>query len=173
MESGCSAKCVDQAIIINHIKTATMEISNTIVGVLGVISIVDLLRLLIFRRKDGRQKDADAAKTELEVARETNNILKEENERLQQSNKDKDAIIEEKNKEIAGHRATESCLFDDMCIHKGCRLRKPHQGKGQLWYEQYREDPALGADYESIDTLLKRDRAKRLAENQQKSTEEE
>ena len=149
-----------------------MEFSNTIVGVLGVISVVDLLRLLVFRRKDGRQKDADAAKTELEVARETNNILKEENERLQVQLRERDASLEEKNREIANHRAIESCLFDDMCIHKGCRIRKPHQGKGQLWYEQYREDPALGADYDSIDTLLKRDRAKRLADNQQKPDEE-
>ena len=149
-----------------------MEFSNTIVGVLGVISVVDLLRLLVFRRKDGRQKDADAAKTELEVARETNNILKEENERLQVQLRERDASLEEKNREIANHRAIESCLFDDMCIHKGCRIRMPHQGKGQLWYEQYREDPALGADYDSIDTLLKRDRAKRLADNQQKPDEE-
>ena len=141
------------------------SIPNTIIGVLGVISVVDLLRLLIFRRKDGRQKDADAAKTELEVARATNEMLTQEIERMQQLCREKDAAIEEKSKEIADLRATASCLFDDMCVHKGCRIRKPHQGKGRLWYEQYKDDPALGADYESIDTLIKRDRAKRLAEN--------
>lgn len=141
------------------------NIPNAIIGVLGVISVVDLLRLLIFRRKDGRQKDADASKTELEVARATNEMLTQENERLQQLCREKDATIEEKSQEIANLRATASCLFDDMCVHKGCRIRKPHQGKGRLWYEQYKDDPALGADYESIDTLIKRDRAKRLAEN--------
>ena len=134
---------------------------------LGIIAVIDFGRLLFFKQEK-RQKNADAAKVELETARDANTMLKEqlhdsrtESARKDEIIKEKDALIEEKSKQIAALHGTMSALFDDMCIHKGCTLRKPHQGQGAQWYEKYREDPALGADYTPINTLLKLDRASR------------
>lgn len=149
-----------------------MDWTTVTIGVLGTISLVDLLRVLLFRKSDRREKEAEANKTELEVARAANEILSQQLATSQETIRGKDEIIakkddllEEKNKTIDELNSVITALFDDMCVHKGCRLRKPHQGRGKQWYEQYKDDPSLGCDYTSIDTLLKHDREMRNGAN--------
>lgn len=136
---------------------------DIILAIIGVITLADLLKFF-FIKQDRKEKDVKNKDAEIETLRHTNELLTQQLDRSAATIEKKDAEIAKLTDEKARLMATQSCLFDDMCIHKGCRIRKPHQGKGALWYENYRNDPALGADYDSIDTLLKRDRAKRLAE---------
>ncbi len=143
-----------------------------ILAILGIIGAVDLIRLF-FVKQDRKQKEADTHQTnaetgnkELETAREANRLLSEQLERSHETIK---SLTEENNalhEEKADLLATQACLFDDMCIHKGCSLRKPHPGQGRAWYNKYREDPSLGADYLSIHTLLKQERAARSAKEE-------
>ena len=137
-----------------------MDLTQILVAIIGVIGGIDLLRLL-FVKQDRKKKEVETVNEELEVARHANELLAEQLKRSHTTITEQSKTIDEKNEIIANQRATITALFDDMCIHKGCRLRKPHQGQGQLWYEKYREDPALGADYLSIDTLVKQERARR------------
>lgn len=134
--------------------------------IFGAVGGLDFLRLLFFGKTEKSNK-------ELETAREANKLLSEQLERSHETIKE---LTEENNglhDDKAALLETQACLFDDMCVHKGCRLRKPHPGQGRTWYNNYRQDPALGADYLSIDTLMKQERAARKnAESEDESTKE-
>lgn len=145
-----------------------MDWTSIILAIFGCVGTVDLLRLL-FVKQDRKAKDVGNNNAELEIARAANKLLSEQLDKALEINRQKDAIIaekddllEKKNLQIAKQTSTITALFDDMCVHKGCRVRKPHQGQGSTWYEKYAEDPNLGADYSSIDTLLKIERKNRL-----------
>lgn len=142
----------------------TMEWTSIIIAVFGIVGGVDLLRLL-FVKEERRQKEAEAGSTELDTARNANDLLAEQLQRSHETIGTQTGTIAELREENARLRSTITALFDDMCVHKGCRIRKPHQGQGQKWYEEYRDDPSLGCDYLSIDTLMKQDRERRNAEN--------
>lgn len=130
---------------------------------IAIVSIVTLEGVIqFFFIKVRKQKQVvENVDSQVSVAQHANDLLSKQLERSHETinnlNSEKSAL----QTEIGVLKATQSCLFDDMCIHKGCRIRKPHQGQGQLWYENYRNDPSVGADYYSIDTLIKMDRAKR------------
>lgn len=152
-----------------------MDLEKIILAVFGLLGGIDLLRLL-FIKQDRKKKDienekdsAEARDKELETARHANDLLVAQLNRANETIADKektikakDDLLEEKSQKIAKLVSTVTALFDDMCVHKGCRIRKPHQGQGALWYENYRNDPSLGADNLSIDTLIKQDRANRI-----------
>lgn len=134
--------------------------------IFGAVGGLDFLRLLFFGKTEKSNK-------ELETAREANKLLSEQLERSHETIKsltDENTRLHEEKAELL---ETQACLFDDMCVHKGCRLRKPHPGQGRTWYNNYRQDPALGADFLSIDTLMKQERAARKnAESEDESTKE-
>lgn len=143
-------------------------LSTIIVAILGAIGTIDLGRLIFF---NANKKKANAEAEGQEVAtvasavdtlKSTLDQLNQQIDKMQATNDKQEERIEALTKKNEDFRATITALFDDMCVHKGCRVRKPHQGRGSQWFEKYREDPALGADYDSIDTLLKKDRLKRL-----------
>ena len=147
-----------------------LDWTQIILGVFGLIGAIDLVRLL-FVKEDKKKKKLENTDAEVAVAQHANELLSAQLERGHETIKRKDEQIDELQREKAALLAAQSCLFDDMCIHKGCRVRKPHQGQGSQWYEKYREDPNLGADYTSIDTLLKIDRASRLKAERKAETE--
>ena len=137
-----------------------MDWTQIVLGILGLFAVGDLVRILFFR-EEKHDKQVETKDKEIETLRKTNDLLEQQVERSHETIM---KLTEENNKlhdEKAELLATQACLFDDMCIHKGCRLRKPHPGQGIKWYNKYREDPTLGADYLSIDTLMKKDRADR------------
>lgn len=137
-----------------------MDWTQIALAILGLLGAGDLVRILFFR-EEKHDKQVETKDKEIETLRKTNDLLEEQVERSHETIM---KLTEENNRlhdEKAELLATQACLFDDMCIHKGCRLRKPHPGQGLTWYKKYREDPALGADYLSIDTLMKQDRAER------------
>lgn len=148
-----------------------MDWTQILIAICGMVSLADLLRVIFFRKEDKHDKQAETKDKEIETLRKTNDLLEQQVERSHETimklTEENNALHDEK----ADLLATQACLFDDMCIHKGCRLRKPHPGQGMKWYKKYREDPALGADYLSIDTLMKQDRAGR--KNSEKQEEEE
>ena len=148
------------------------SIKDILMAIIGVITLADLLKFF-FIKQDRREKDISTKDKEITAVQHTNEILQQQLDRAAATIEKKDSEIIRLADERAELTAAQSCLFDDMCIHKGCRLRKPHQGKGSLWYQKYKDDPTQGADYESIDTLLKRDRAERAAREKGEKQEEE
>lgn len=120
---------------------------------------------LLFLRQNRKKANAEATSAEVGVLKSAIESIDQQLSKAHLLIREKDEIIEAKNARIDLLTSTISALYDDMCVHKGCRLRRPHQGQGAKWYEQYRDDPSLGCDYLSIDTLIKQERAKRLAEN--------
>lgn len=145
-----------------------MDWTSIIVAVAGILAAVDLTRFIfprLFRKEKeteikGKEKENESV--EVETLRKAIEILEQQLSSAHETIKD----YEERNRVLSDEngnlKATCTALFDDMCVHKACRVRKPHQGQGQRWYENYRDDPALGADYLSIETLLKKERLKRL-----------
>ena len=141
-------------------------------GVLtGAITLEGIIQFF-FIKVNKKHKQVENVDAEVAVAQHANELLSAQLERSHETIQRKDEQIDGLQKEKATLLAAQACLFDDMCIHKGCRVRKPHQGQGSLWYEKYREDPNLGADYTSIDTLIKQDRARRLKMEEDAAPEE-
>lgn len=138
-----------------------MDLTQIIVAAIGLITLEGVIQFF-FIKVNKKAKKIENVDAEVAVAQHANAMLSAQLERSHETIARKDEQIDALQAEKASLLATQACLFDDMCIHKGCRVRKPHQGQGSRWYEQYREDPNLGADYTSIDTLLKIDRASRL-----------
>ena len=135
------------------------QILITIIPLMTLEGIIQFFFIKV-KKKHQQIENVDA---EVAVAQHANEMLSQQLERSHETIARKDEQIDALQGEKAHLLAAQACLFDDMCIHKGCRVRKPHQGQGALWYEKYREDPNLGADYTSIDTLLKIERASRLS----------
>lgn len=147
-----------------------MEWTSIIVAVLGIVGGIDLLRLL-FIKEDRKKKNVENKDAEVQAAQHANDLLSKQLERSHETITSLNAENSTLHREKAELLATQSCLFDDMCVHKGCRLRKPHQGQGVMYYQSYRDDPSLGADYHSVDTLIKMDRAARF--KMEKAAEED
>lgn len=156
-----------------------MNWESILLGFLTFVGAIDLSRIFfprMFRRErkaeiEGKEKDNESV--EVETLRKAIETLDLQLKSTHETVKNYEARNRELSDENGRLKATVTALFDDMCIHKGCRVRKPHQGRGQQWYDQYREDPALGADYLSIETLLKQERLSRLAATKEQYNKQE
>lgn len=153
-----------------------MDWTQIVVALIGLLAGGGLMRLATLgstRRKANAQakgeelKNKDAAVAALEHAITALNSsmesLQSQVDRLMTADKEKDETIARKDAEIAEAEAAKAkylmrlqALYDDMCVHKGCKLRKPHQGMGGAWYESHSDDPNLGSDFLSVETLLRR-----------------
>lgn len=121
-------------------------------GIIGLFTIGSTKRKASAEAKGAELKND---KTVVESLEHTIDTLQEQIDRLMASNAAKDVIIEEKSQVISKYVTRLQSLYDDMCIHKGCKLRKPHQGMGGAWYETHADDPNLGCDFLSVETLLR------------------
>lgn len=128
---------------------------------------------VLFTLRAARKKakaDADKAKAEadnaaIEPLKQAINILNDQLKTANEAIAEKNSIIEQKTQHefILANKLT--ALYDDMCVHKGCKLRKPHQGQGQRWYEDHADDPSLGCDFTSVEWLLKMWRKRNSTDN--------
>ena len=145
-----------------------MDWTSIIVAVCGILAAIDLSRFIfprLFRREKEAEikgKERESESVEVETLKKAIETLSEQLRAAHEAIKDYEARNRALSDENGNLKATCTALFDDMCVHKGCKFRKPHQGQGSKWYEKYKEDPALGADYDSIDTLIRKERLARL-----------
>ena len=145
-----------------------MDWTAIIVAVCGILAAIDLSRLIfprLFKREKeaeikGKEKESESV--EVETLKKAIETLSEQLRAAHETIRDYESRNRSLSDENGDLKATCTALFDDMCVHKGCKFRKPHQGQGSKWYEKYKEDPALGADYDSIDTLIRKERLARL-----------
>jgi len=123
----------------------------------------------IFTLPAARKKaNAEADNAVVEPLKQAINIL---NEQLKNANKtiaEQNRIIVEKQQHEVDLSTKLTALYDDMCVHKGCKLRRPHQGQGQRWYEDHADDPSLGCDYLSVEWLLKKWRERNAQDSNEK-----
>lgn len=139
-----------------------MDWTAIITGILTFIAgggLVAIFTLPAIRKK----ANAEADNAVIEPLKQSINILNEQLKNANATIEEKNSIIEQKTQHelVLSNKLT--ALFDDMCVHKGCKLRKPHQGQGQRWYEDHKDDPSLGCDYLSVEWLLKQWRARNAA----------
>lgn len=102
-----------------------------------------------------RKAKAEAKSVEVENFQSVIHTLNDQLDKCNATIKEKDAALAVKEAEKSKYLMRLQSLYDDMCIHKGCKLRKPHQGMGGAWYEAHADDPNLGCDYFSVETLLR------------------
>ncbi len=145
-----------------------MDWNAIILAICGILAAIDLTRFMfprLFRREKEAEikgKEAESESIAVETLKKANEALSEQLRVAHETIRDYESRNRMLSDENGNLKATCTALFDDMCVHKGCKFRKPHQGQGSKWYEKYREDPALGADYDSIDTLIRKERLARL-----------
>ncbi len=110
----------------------------------------------IFTLRAARKKaNAEADNAAIEPLKQAISILNEQLKSANETIAAKDKQLEQKTQNEIALRNKLTALYDDMCVHKGCKLRKPHQGQGQRWYEEHADDPSLGCDFLSVEWLLK------------------
>ena len=135
-------------------------------GVAALLGCDVIIRLLFFRASkreatavaEGVEKQNEA--TAVETLKSTVAVLQSQLDYANEQNVKKDEAIARLNQDKATNMARLQALYDDMCVHKGCKLRKPHQGQGMRWYEDHADDPSLGCDYLSVEWMLKQWRAR-------------
>lgn len=131
-----------------------MDWVTIITGILTFIAgggLVAIFTMPAIRRK----ANAEADNAVIEPLKQAISILNEQLRTANENIAEKNRIIEQKTQHefVLSNKLT--ALYDDMCVHKGCKLRKPHQGQGQRWYDDHKDDPSLGCDYLSVEWLLK------------------
>lgn len=141
--------------------------TEIIVAFLGLLGACDLLGRLIFFRPTKRKANAEAEAVETQndsaaiaALNEAIAVLRAQLDYANAQIVAKDEIIQAQTAEKMDLTARLTALYDDMCVHKGCKLRKPHQGQGFKWYEDHRDDPGLGCDFYSVEYMLKQWRAR-------------
>lgn len=144
-----------------------MDIWQVILGAIDLTAVAGLVVALFTLRETKRKAGAEAGKAEaqakgIEVANFESllGLLNKQIESYQRTLDARDAKLAEKDAEVAKYMTRLQALYDDMCVHKGCKLRKPHQGQGGVWYEAHKGEESLGGDYLSVETLLRQWRAK-------------
>lgn len=130
-----------------------MDITAIIMAVVGLISGGGLTA--IFTIKSSKRKAAiENESLAIEALKSTIQELRLDNAR-------KDEIMAQYLAEREQYRlgveekAEENATCKNvMCMHLGCALRHPAIGRGDQWYKDHKEEPALGADYLPINQLL-------------------
>ena len=138
-----------------------MDWTQIIIAVVGLIGVVDLGRVIFFRASK-RKANAEATSIEkqnegtaVEALKSSVELLSEQLRQSTAKVSEKQAVIDDLREQVQTLQLRLVSLYDDMCIHKGCKLRKPHEGQGKLWYDQHADDPSLGCDYLSVEWMLK------------------
>lgn len=142
-----------------------MDWTAIITGVLTFIAgggLVAIFTLPAIRKK----ANAEADNAVIEPLKQAISILNEQLKTANDTIAEKNRIIDEKTQHELTLSTKLTALYDDMCVHKGCKLRKPHQGQGQRWYEDHADDPSLGCDYLSVEWLLKQWRKRNSEETE-------
>lgn len=142
-----------------------MDWTAIITGILTFIAgggLVAIFTLPAIRKK----ANAEADNAVIEPLKQAINILNEQLKNANATIEEKNSIIEQKTQHELTLSTKLTALYDDMCVHKGCKLRKPHQGQGQRWYEDHADDPSLGCDYLSVEWLLKQWRKRNSEETE-------
>lgn len=149
---------------------------NWIEFIIAVVTILggEYLLKLIFYKPSKQKASAEAVSVEKEnestAISTMRNAMEMLNAQLEYANAQvaaKDEVIQAKEATINELTARIQALYDDMCIHKGCKVRMPHKGQGKKYYEDHIDDPGLGCDYYSIETLLKKWRENQRNNNQE------
>lgn len=146
-----------------------MEWSEIIVVAAGVITSLDLTRLIFFRsnrKKAAAEADTSAQeplirslaelRTDIQTYREKNDALED---KLDKVEAEKDAL----HQELLESREEGAVVKGMMCIHGACPLRDPLRGMGSAWIESHKDDMSLGMDNLPLEVLLDRNN-KRLKE---------
>ena len=132
----------------------------TLVSSIGTFIVGGGLVALVTIPAARKKANAEADNAAIEPLKQAISILNDQIKTAHETIEAKDKIIEQKTQHEILLTNKLTAIFDDMCIHKGCKLRKPHQGQGQRWYEDHSDDPTLGCDFLSVETLLKKWRNK-------------
>lgn len=116
-------------------------------------------------KAEADKEKADADNAAIAPLKQAIDILADQLKTANETIALKNEIIEQKTQHefVLANKLT--ALYDDMCVHKGCKIRKPHQGQGQRWYEDHADDPSLGCDYLSIEWLLKQWRKRNTSDD--------
>lgn len=129
-----------------------ISLITAIAGLVAGGGIVGIFTLKASRRK----ADAEASDAAVEPLKRAIDILNQQYQTAIETVKAKETCILEQQEKIQMLTNRLIALYDDMCVHKGCKLRKPHQGQGQRWYEDHSDDASLGCDFLSVETLLRK-----------------
>ncbi len=106
--------------------------------------------------KSSKKKgDAEADGAVVNVLNEVINTLHSVDD-----NKDKEiaalkAECREKNEQLADKRCENTTKGYYMCVHQGCVLRRPAMGRGKEYYSAHCKEIDFGADYDTVEQLLK------------------
>lgn len=120
--------------------------------------IVGLVTLKATKRKAGAEADnavIDALRNAIAELREIQTDSTERENKKDEQLAEKDAKIEELHKQLADKRCENTTKGYYLCVHQGCVLRRPSLGRGKEYYDVHSGEEDFGADFLSVEELLK------------------
>lgn len=108
-----------------------------------------------FRLKaDTRKAGAEADNTAIDGLNSTIQQLASQLADRDADLKERDARIELLTEQLT-HKTNE-CTTKGyyLCVHHGCKLRRPSLGRGDQYFLKHREDEQFGADFSTVEELL-------------------
>lgn len=137
-----------------------MDWTQIILAILGLLGTIDLGRIVFFRasKKKANAEAVGVEKTNESTAVETLekaiDQMSESNDRYAELLKALRQEADEYHNAITRKDDTIATLLMLICKHRGCAVREPIPGQGRIWYENNKEDIALGMDDTPINQLL-------------------
>ena len=74
---------------------------------------------------------------------------------LKKECREKSEMIINLQQQLADKRCENTTKGYYMCVHQGCVLRRPTMGRGKEYYDAHSKEVDFGADFESVEQLLK------------------
>lgn len=131
-------------------------IISAVAGLVGGSGLATVVTLRATRKKANAEADDTAIKALNEAISTLNRISEEKDEQL----KEKDALIESLQTQMADKRCECTTKGYYMCVHQGCVLRLPSLGRGKAYFKAHEGEPSFGADFDPVEVLLERYRKK-------------
>ena len=83
---------------------------------------------------------------------------------LKKECREKSEKIIDLQQQLADKRCENTTKGYYMCVHQGCMLRRPTMGRGKEYYDAHCKEIDFGADYDTVEQLLKQYKAEKREE---------
>lgn len=119
-------------------------------GLIGGGIIGRFLRL----KADTRKAGAEADNTAIDGLNATIQQLAGQLAARDEDIKERDAKIDALTADLTSKQNECTTKGYYMCVHQGCKLRRPTLGRGHQYFDQHRAEQDFGADFTPVEELL-------------------
>lgn len=135
-----------------------MRLIEIVVGFIAGGGVVKLVTLKSSRKKGNAEADGAVVNVLNEVINTLHTVDDNKDKEiadLKKECREKSEMIISLQQQLADKRCENTTKGYYMCVHQGCVLRRPTMGRGKEYYDAHSKEVDFGADFESVEQLLK------------------